>query len=142
MISLLDVNVLLALLDTDHLFHGRARAWLTESIAQGWATCPITQAGYVRVVSGPRYPAGSTVSQAIGRLAEAMREPHHTFWPCDVSLAAQGAVAGGRLLGPGQVTDVYLLALAVAHGGRLVTLDRRVPLTPAPGATAANLVVL
>jgi toxin-antitoxin system PIN domain toxin len=140
--ALLDVNVLLALLDADHLDHARARTWVGAEIAFGWASCALTENGFVRVISQPRYPSPVTPAEAIGRLERATRTEHHEFWPCDVSCLDSSRLERGRVHGPRQLTDVYLLALAVAHGGRLVSFDRSIPLDAVPGATAASLVVL
>lgn len=140
--SLLDTNVLLALLDAHHLDHGRAREWLGSEIAHGWASCAITQNGFVRIISQPRYPNPVSPAQAIDRLAAATGTQHHAFWPCPVAITDSSAVDASRVHGPNQVTDVYLLALAVANAARLVTLDRAVPLSAVPGASADNLIVL
>lgn len=75
-------------------------------------------------------------------LAAARRSRHHTFWPCDVSLLDAQVVDRSRLHGSRQVTDAYLLALAVAHGGRFVTFDRSLSLSSVPGATEEHLTVL
>lgn len=140
--ALLDVNVLVALLDADHADHRRARAWLETEIGAGWASCAITQNGFVRVVSQPRYPSPVPVAAAIDRLARATRAEHHAFWPCDVSLLDAGRLDRARLHGPRQVTDAYLLALAVAHGGRLVTFDGAIPLAAVASAGVGHLVIL
>ena len=139
--ALLDVNVLLALFDTEHVFHERARAWLDAAIESGWASCPLTQAGFVRILSSPRYPAGVTTTEAIGLLTAATPDPHHEFWPDDIALTGQ-AIDPTRVLDPNQVTDVYLLALAVEHGGRFVTFDRRIATIAVVGATPGHLAVL
>ena len=139
--ALLDVNVLLALLDADHADHRRARGWLEADIAQGWASCPITQNGFVRIISQPRYPSPISPAAAIDRLARATHSEHHELWPCDVSVLDPRHVHGGLLYGARQITDVYLLALAVEHRGRFVTFDRSVPLDAVPLATAENLMV-
>ena len=140
--SLLDINVLVALLDGDHVDHARARGWLEREIEQGWASCAITQNGLVRVMSQPRYPNAVTTAEAAERLAAAARDPHHVYWPCDVSLLDEAIVDRSRLHGPRQVTDVYLLALATANGGRFVTFDTTVPIAAVPSAQAGNLFVL
>lgn len=139
--ALLDVNVLVALLDADHADHRRARAWLESEIGSGWSSCAITQNGFVRVVSQPRYPSPVPVAAAIDRLARATAGEHHAFWPCDVSLLDPRAIDRRLLHGPRQVTDAYLLALAVAHGGRFVTFDGAIPLAAVAGASAKHLVV-
>jgi toxin-antitoxin system PIN domain toxin len=140
--ALLDINVLLALLDSDHVDHVRARAFLEAEIAGGWASCAITQNGFVRVISQPRYPSPVSPARAIERLARACVSDAHEFWACEVSLLDRVVVDSSRVHGPRQVTDTYLLALATAHGGRFVTFDQAVPLSGAPGATKANLVTL
>lgn len=140
--SLLDVNVLLSLLDRRHLGHGAARAFLDAESPHGWASCPITENGFIRVVTQPRYPNPVPVALALERLSRACATGMHEFWPCDASILDPAAVDRARLHGHGQVTDAYLLALAVLHGGRLVTFDRSVPLSVVPGAAPEHLVVL
>jgi len=140
--ALLDVNVLLALLDVDHVDHGTARSWLEEEINAGWASCAITQNGFVRIVSQPRYPSPVPPAEAIRRLEQATRTDQHEFWPCELSVLDSRVIDRTRVHGPRQVTDVYLLALAVAKGGRFVTFDRTVPIGAVSGARAENLVVL
>ena len=140
--ALLDINVLLALLDADHVDHARARGWLGAEIGHGWASCAVTQNGFVRVVTQPRYPSPVAAAEAIARLRQATRTPHHAFWPCDISLLDETLFERRRVHGPRQVTDAYLLALAVAHGGRFVTFDRAVPISAVSGAGSERLVVL
>lgn len=140
--SLLDVNVVLALLDADHVDHRLARAFLADHAEDGWASCPITENGFVRIISQPRYPSPIPVTGAIERLAEATRTPSHAFWPDDVTVLDPDTIDHSRVMGPRQVTDAYLLALAVNRGGRFVTLDTSVSLDTVPGATADHLVVL
>ena len=139
--SLLDVNVLIALFDQQHVFHQRARDWLTAEIEHGWASCPITQSGFARIISNQRYPGAVTTTQAIGMLANATADPHHEFWPDDLALTGS-EIDRNYLLVPSQITDAYLLASAVAHGGRLVTFDQRIQLAAIPGAEPSQLVVL
>lgn len=139
--SLLDVNVLLALLDSDHVDHRQARGWLDAEIGHGWASCAVTQNGVVRILSQPQYPSPVPVAEAARRLARATRSRHHAYWPCSVSILDSSLVDRTRVHGPRQVTDVYLLALAVHHGGRFVTFDGRVPLEAVTGATPEHLVV-
>ena len=140
--ALLDVNVLLALLDSDHVDHERARDWIAAEVQQGWASCAITQNGFVRIISQPRYPSPVAPSQALDRLARATSTEHHEFWPCTVSLLDAAVVDRSQLHGPRQVTDAYLLALATVYKGRFVTFDRSVPLSAVHGAEEANLTVL
>jgi toxin-antitoxin system PIN domain toxin len=140
--ALLDVNVLLALFDADHAEHRRARAWLASEIHHGWASCPITQNGFVRIISQPKYPSPIAVSEAAARLERATETAHHAFWPCDLSVLDAGSVDRSRVHGPRQVTDAYLLALAVHHGGRFATFDGRIPLKAVSEATPEHLVVV
>jgi hypothetical protein len=140
--ALLDVNVLLALFDADHVEHRTAKSWLSREIGHGWASCALTENGFVRIVSQPRYPSPVAPAVAMRRLAAATAAGHHEFWACDVSVLDQGRFDRARLLGPRQVTDAYLLALALSHGGRFVTFDRGVPLGAVIGAGPEHLVVL
>ena len=140
--ALLDINVLLALLDSDHVDHGQAHDWLDEEIDAGWASCAITENGFVRIISEPRYPSPVSAAEAIAVLTDARDAGHHEFWPCDVSLLDGERVDPSRLHGPRQITDAYLLALAVVRRGRFVTFDRSPALAAVRGATAAHLVVL
>lgn len=140
--ALLDINVLIALMDADHADHSRARAWLESEFKAGWASCAITQNGVVRILSQPNYPSPVTPYQAIERLERATATKHHEFWSCAVSLLDDQIVDRSRLLGPRQVTDAYLLALAVANGARFVTFDQSIQLDSVHGAEDANLIVL
>ncbi len=140
--ALLDINVLLALLDSDHVDHSRAHDWLDDEIETGWASCAISENGFVRIVSQPRYPSPVSPAVAIDLLARACAGGHHEFWPCELSLLDPQVVDSSRLHGPRQVTDAYLLALAMAHGGRFVTFDRSLSLSSVRGATGDHLAVL
>jgi len=140
--SLLDVNVLVAILDPDHLHHHAARNWLGGHIEEGWASCPLTQNGCIRILSQPAYPGALPPAAIADRLAEATATEWHRFWPDSISLLDEGQVAWSHILGSRQLTDVYLLALALKQGGRLVTFDRGVALPMVPGARAGNLVLI
>ncbi len=140
--ALLDVNVLLALLDSDHVDHEKARLWLEEEFRYGWASCAVTQNGFVRIISQPRYPSPVPPAQAFARLAQAASTELHEFWPCSVSLLDERSVVRERIHGARQVTDAYLLALAVARDGRLVTFDQSIPVQAVPGARDVHLTVL
>ena len=140
--ALLDVNVLIALLDADHLHHKRAAAWLAENIKSGWASCAITQNGCVRVMSQPGYPNALPAAGVAQRLREATLAEHHLFVPGDVSLLDTQHFDADQLLGHRQVTDAYLFGLAVWHGLRFVTFDANMPMRVVRGATLEHLVVL
>jgi hypothetical protein len=140
--ALFDVSALLAVFDTDHVFHATARAWWAANADGGWATCPLTQNGFVRIMSQPSYPQRRSTGKAIEALRIGVCQPSHEFWPDDISIADDGVFDRGRILGPNQITDVYLLALAVNHGGSLVTFDRGLPLKAVRGVEARHVVVL
>lgn len=122
--ALLDVSVLIALLDPDHVHHEIARSWLTANITDGWATCAITQNGCLRIMSQSTYQNPLTPAAIAQMLEEAINTTHHEFWP-DASLLTPGVIDWGRVAGPKQITDLHLLALAAQNSGRLVTFDER-----------------
>lgn len=140
--ALLDVNVLIALLDADHALHASAIKWFDAHAREGWASCPVTENGCVRIMSHPGYPNALPVRAVVERLAEAGAGEFHTFWPDDVSVLDPGVVDSARIHGPRQLTDVYLLALAVHHRGRLVTFDKSVSLAAVKWAERKHLVTL
>jgi uncharacterized protein len=140
--ALFDVNMLLALFDPGHIHHGGAQAWWRSYRLEGWATCPLTQNGFVRIISKPGYQRSIALSTAIALLTAQISQSDHEFWPDNVSITDDKLFDRGHILGPNQITDVYLLALAVKNGGRLVTFDRGVPLKAARGAEARHLAVL
>jgi len=140
--SLLDVNVLIALLDAAHIAHTSASRWAAAHLHEGWASCPITQNGCIRIMSQPAYPGAIPAAQVAARLAEAAQHGQHAFWPDSLSLLQPGAIDWSRMLGHRQVTDSYLLALAVSNKGRLVTFDARVAINAVPGAQRRHLLVL
>ena len=140
--ALLDINVLIALLDQDHSLHERAHEWFGRNAPSGWTSCPVTQNGCVRIMSHPGYPNALPVRPVMERLRETMRSPHHEFWPDDVSLLDPRVADASRIHGPRQLTDLYLLALAVSRGGRFVTFDAGVALSAISGAEKRHLVAL
>jgi toxin-antitoxin system PIN domain toxin len=140
--GLLDVNVLIALLDPSHMFHAAARGWFREKGARGWATCPLSENGCVRVMSNPGYPyPGLTVARVRALLAELVAIDDHRFWPDSVSLLDAKYFRLDEA-GPKHLTDVYLLGLAVRFGGRLVTFDRSVRMGAVLGAGADSVEVI
>ena len=140
--ALLDVNVLIALLDADHSLHRRATEWFVGHARLGWASCPITENGCVRIMSHPGYPNPVAVRAVIERLREAAAGTRHEFWPDDVSLLDRDIADHRRIHGPRQITDLYLLALAVRHGGCFVTFDATVSRDAVTGAAERHLVAL
>jgi uncharacterized protein len=138
--ALLDISVLLPLFDPLHVHHPKARAWW--GAGQAWASCPLTQNGFVRILSKPSYSTPLSTSEAVFALYSLTDLPGHQFWPDDISIADPDVFDHSRILGPNQITHIYLLALAVKHDGRLVTFDRGIPLAAVRGAEARHLVVI
>lgn len=137
---LLDVNVLLALADPQHVHHDAAHAWFARHASDGWATCPITENAFVRIASHPGYPNRPGDAQVVIELLRRIcGRDGHRFWPDTIS--PRDIVVRGHALTHGQLTDVYLLALAVANGGRLATLGRRIPAAAVEGGREALVVV-
>lgn len=122
---LLDVNVLIALIDPAHVRHDRAHEWFAGEGRHSWATCPLTENGVLRIVGLARYPASPGTPAAVAGLLTVLRGlKGHEFWSDEISLLERQRIDSSRLLDAGQVTGTYLLALAVAHGGKLATFDR------------------
>ena len=140
--ALLDVNVLIALLDADHLHHRRASDWLADNLAAGWASCAITQNGCIRIMSQPAYPNALPTARVAERLRAAASTAHHRFIGGALSLLDAERFDSERLLGHRAVTDAYLLGLAVQNDLRLVTFDGSVPLRAVRGAMPQHLVSL
>lgn len=140
--ALLDVNVLLAVFDKDHISHAGARDWWAAHADGGWATCPLTQNGLVRIMSQPGYPGHRSTAEAAAILRVGVSQPNHEFWPDDISIADPDVFDHGRMHGPNQITDVYLLALAVKNGGRLATFDRGIPIAAVRGAEPRHVAAL
>ncbi len=125
MAYLLDVNVLIALSWPGHPFHKSAQQWFGRHAAEGWATCPIVQAGFVRIISNPAFSDKAvTPKEALKVLGENLKHPGHHFWPDDISLPDALSNLKEWVVGPKQVTDAYLLSLAMHHRGKLATTDR------------------
>jgi toxin-antitoxin system PIN domain toxin len=140
---LLDVNVWIALMDEAHVHHATALTFMRRRKLK-IATCPLVENGVLRVLNLPGYSKFGPIGfeKVANKLNEICAGADHEFWPDDVSLRARGLVNWARVMGHNQITDVYLLALAVAHAGCLATLDHRVVLSAVPAATAQNLLLL
>lgn len=124
---LLDTNLLIALLWPSHEQHDAALNWFTRHRGKGWATCPVTQAGFVRIVSNPAFSRDAVQPREATQILSAnTAAKDHSFWPAELPFAEAVAFAGVRLLGHQQVTDAYLLGLAIRRGGVLATLDHRI----------------
>jgi toxin-antitoxin system PIN domain toxin len=140
--ALLDVNILIALLDGSHIHHRMVTDWLERNIDAGWASCPITQNGCIRIMSQPSYPNSVPAMQVAARLSEATQHPSHHFWADTLSLLQPDCLEWDKVLSSRHVTDVYLLALAVQQGGCFATLDRGIPLNAVGRALRTHLVVI
>lgn len=144
--ALLDVNVLIALLDAGHVHHGAATRWLGEHLSTGtaarWASCPLTQNGCLRILSNGAYVRPQPLAAVAARLTEATGTAHHEFWPDELSVLEPAHFAHDRWLHSRQITDAYLLALAVHRDGVFVTLDRGIDISLVTGATPRHLITL
>ena len=136
------MNVLLALMDRAHVHHLRAKNWFLGQAPSGWASCPVTQNGFVRVISQPKYPKPVSTGQAMNLLSSATSHPLHEFWPADQTLLDDTRLDRNLVHGPGQLTDLYLLLLAVSRKGFLATFDQSIPRSAVCGAEAHHLVVV
>ena len=126
MTFLLDVNVLIALIDPTHVGHDAGHGWFAKTGAASWATCPLTENSVIRVVGHPKYPNSAGSPAAVAPIVARLRAlPGHVFWNDDLSLIESDLVDADQIATPAQVTDTYLLALAVAKNGQLATFDRR-----------------
>ena len=143
LVTLLDVNLLVALFDPDHIHHDLAHDWFEDHHRDGWATCAVTENGFVRILANPLYGATTTrPHELVGRLAQFCSTKHHVFWPDAVSLSDKRIFNSSMIRGHRQVTDVYLLGLARKMGGSLATFDRTIPLGAVIGATRSTLAVV
>lgn len=142
--ALLDVNVLIALLDGSHAFHAQAHIWWASQAAEGWASCPLTENAVVRIMSHPSYSAARrfTVGEIIAALTAFVGGTDHRFWPDDLTFRDPSLFDSLKIHGPRQLTDLYLLALAMAKGGQLITFDQGIPLIAVKGAEPRHLLVL
>jgi uncharacterized protein len=142
-VALLDVNVLVALFDPDHVHHEPAHRWFADHRRSGWATCPLTENGLIRVLAHPAYSqAAVQPAVVVERLQAFCASGGHVFWPDDVSFRDADLFQAGALPSHRQVTDLYLLGLAVERGGRLATFDRAISLEKVCGAEAKNLALI
>ena len=140
---LLDVNLWIALFDDAHTHSARANAFIARRAIK-IATCPLVENGVIRVLNLPGYGMRGAVGveQVRQQLQRATTELDHQFWPDDVSILDDSRINFGQIFGHNQITDVYLLTLAVAHRGALVTFDQHIALSAVTDATDKHLVVL
>jgi uncharacterized protein len=120
---LLDVNVLVALAFPDHQLNTRAHSWFRRESGPEWATCALTQAGFLRqawrVLGGSRAAFG----QALAGLERDCKNPNHEYWSVDTDLRELSDSMRSRLIGPNQIADMQLLMMAHRHKGQLATFD-------------------
>ncbi len=140
--ALLDVNVLIALHDADHVLHARAGEWFDSHSQSGWASTPLTQNGCLRIMSQTAYSNPQPMNLLVQMLQNSTAAPWHALWPDDISILDSRQFLHTHIHSSKQLTDLYLLGLAVRNQGRLVTFDQRIPLSAVHGATPEHLVVL
>jgi len=141
-VALLDVNVLVALFHSEHVHHELAHDWFADNRANGWATCPITENGFLRVVSNPTYGHDMRPEHLLRGLRTFRASGHHVFWPDPVSLTDERIFHLALASGHRQLTDVYLLGLATKMKGCLATFDRSIPVKAVVGASPARLQII
>ena len=142
--ALLDINFMIALFDPDHSFHERAHGWWAIHGKDGWASCPLTENGAVRIMSNLGYSRKIQFAPGdlIGQLRQFAEHSDHEFWGDSISLRDEAIFERDLIHSSRQLTDLYLLALAVGNHGRLVTFDARIPLLAVRQAREENLCVV
>jgi toxin-antitoxin system PIN domain toxin len=134
---LLDISVLVALCDPAHEFHDDSVRWFAGVRPDGWATCPLTENGIVRILGHPSYPGGlGSPARARPLLQALVRTPGHVFWADEISICDATVFPSLARTTAASFTDLYLLALALHHGARFATFDRRIDPAVIPGGRA------
>lgn len=139
--ALLDVNVLVALFDAAHVHHEAAHDWFADHRSDGWATCAITENGFIRVLTNPKSAINERTPAILDSLRAFCASGHHVFWPDTISLR-DGLFDLSITQGHRQLTDIYLLGLAVKMGGVLATFDTTIPIKSVRGARRDMLAVI
>jgi toxin-antitoxin system PIN domain toxin len=133
---LLDANLLLALADPMHVHHESAHRWFAKKGRQAWATCPLAENGFIRIASHPNYPnRPGDVTAVVAILRQLCEAQGHHFWAEEISILQ--ILDPDAIITHVQVTDVYLLGLAVSKRGKLATLDQRIPVDAVRGGGKA-----
>jgi uncharacterized protein len=142
--GLLDVSVLIVLFDPDHVFHNRVHSWWAAASNKGWASCPLTENGMIRIMSTRSYSQKTafTSIDIVSRLQQFVTNTDHEFWPDDISLRNATIFPDNRSYSSHTLTDIYLLGLAVQHAGRLVTMDAHISVACVRGANAQTICVI
>ena len=133
---------MIALFLPHHVSYERAHQWWEAHHINGWASCPLTQNELVRIISQPKFAGANSTREALDRLQTFAFHTDHEFWSDGVSLTDEQLFDRDHILGPNQLTDIYLLGLAVKNGGRLVTVDTSIPLAAIRAAQPEHLVVI
>jgi hypothetical protein len=132
---LLDASALIPLLWPAHDAHALVQRWFAGHGSQGWATCPFTQAAFVRLTSNPAFSRDAMAPQEALRVLEAnLEHPAHQFWPDDIPFAEAARILRQPLTGHQQITDAYLVGLAIHNRGKLATMDRGIVQLAPPGS--------
>lgn len=140
--SLLDVNVLIALAFPSQASHRTAHEWFAAQPDRQWATCPLTQAGFLRLATRILGGSREALHAAFLALGQNCQSPGHRFWPTPVDLRALDVRQRSRLTGPGQITDLQLLLAARHHRGQVVTFDTGLRVLAAAAGQEETVVVL
>ena len=122
---MLDLNVFVALAWPAHEHHTAARTWFLSRGKSKWATCPLTQLGFIRLLSNPAFsPDALSVPDALALLMKNVNQPAHEFWPDALTAPRALKPLIRDAFGYRQITDAYLLSLVLRHKARLATFDR------------------
>ena len=140
--ALLDVNVFIALLDKKHAHHKVAGIWFVEHGSTGWASCPLTQNGVIRIMSNTKYTNPQPLVEVRQKVSDMCDKSAHVFWKDDVSFLDNTFFDQNVVLNGEHITDVYLLALAVKNKGRFVTFDHKFPTNAVKRYQSENLIRL
>ena len=141
---LLDVNVLVALVWPAHESHSAVQRWFARNSRHGWASCALTQAGFVRILSNPAFSRDAvSPREAIRVLSANLKHRRHRFWGDEIGFVQAVEPFRGRIVGHRQVSDACLLGLAIHYDGRLATLDRAIAaLLPPDGSETGRVEVI
>jgi uncharacterized protein len=139
---LLDLNVLIALTDETHQHHHQTKKWMRTLKGESWGVCPLTESGYLRITTTPRMHSGNRMlKDSLAVLQDLMGQPGYRYWPITESWAVLTAPFAPRITGHRQITDAYLLGLAIKENGVLVTFDRGIKYMAGP-EFSRNVLVL
>ena len=140
--ALLDVNVLIALFDASHVHHTTAHDWFADHGRNGWATCPVTENGFLRVLTHPQAAVEDDYQSLRAGLRTFCAGSGYSFWPDAVSLRDDRLFDQSLVLTHRQLTDIYLLGLVVRMGGTLATFDTHITSRAVKGARPEHLTVI